>query len=112
MAAPVLPVNGLEGLGGLKGTVNIPESILTNPAAQPQAPDRVGFNELLGMAVKSVSNSQINADTAMQQLAAGQNIELHNVVLAAQKASLTLQLALQIKNKITEAYQEVMRMQI
>ncbi|HRU39787.1 MAG TPA: flagellar hook-basal body complex protein FliE, partial [Candidatus Goldiibacteriota bacterium] len=68
--------------------------------------------ELLNVAIKQLNETQVNADSAIAQLAAGQNIELHNVVLAAQKASLTMQLALQVKNKITEAYQEIMRMQI
>jgi len=48
----------------------------------------------------------------MAKLAAGENIELHSVMLAAEKAALTMQFALQLKNKITEAYQEIMRMQI
>jgi len=109
MAGPV-PINGIEGLGVVKGTIGIPESILAQP--QVQGPERLGFNDLLNMAIKSVNDTQVNAHNAMTELAAGRNIELHNVVLAAQKASLTLQLAMQVKNKITEAYQEVMRMQI
>ncbi|MCX8092821.1 MAG: flagellar hook-basal body complex protein FliE, partial [Candidatus Goldbacteria bacterium] len=68
------------------------------------------FGQLLQMAIKSINETSVNANEAIEKLAAGQNIELHNVVLAAQKSYLTLQLALQIKNKITDAYQEIMRM--
>lgn len=102
---------GLEALGGIKSSIGIPETILTPQIQQPQA-DKAGFNDLLNIAVKQLNETQTASESAMMQLAAGQNIELHNVVLAAQKASLTMQLALQVKNKITEAYQEIMRMQI
>jgi flagellar hook-basal body complex protein FliE len=105
------PMMGIEALGAIKSTIGIPESIFTQPVQTPQA-DKAGFNELLSTAVKSLSETQAGADAAMEKLAAGQNIELHNVVLAAQKASLTMQLAMTVKNKITEAYQEIMRMQI
>ncbi len=105
------PLMGIEALGGIKGTIGIPETIL-NPQVQQPAAEKAGFNELLNVAIKQLNETQVNADSAIAQLAAGQNIELHNVVLAAQKASLTMQLALQVKNKITEAYQEIMRMQI
>lgn len=105
------PLMGIEALGGLKGSIGIPETILNPQIVKPQV-DKPGFGELLNTAVKQLNETQGASETAMMKLAAGQNIELHNVVLAAQKASLTMQLALQVKNKITEAYQEVMRMQI
>lgn len=103
-------LNGIEAVGGLKG-VGIPESILTPQIQQPinEKPD---FGQLLQMAIKSIHETSVSANEAIEKLAAGQNIELHNVVLAAQKSYLTLQLALQIKNKITDAYQEIMRMTI
>ncbi|HDQ25938.1 MAG TPA: flagellar hook-basal body complex protein FliE [bacterium] len=104
------PLSGIEAVGGLKGAVGIPETIFTQPV--PQQVPKADFGELMNMAVKSLNETQISADTMMEKFAAGQNVELHNVVLAAQKASLTLQFALQVKNKITEAYQELMRMQI
>jgi flagellar hook-basal body complex protein FliE len=111
-----IPV-ALNGIESIVSSIGIPQTILNNDAmqvnpAQQASPDRIDFKELLNTAIKSVSDSQISADDAMTQLAAGQNIELHNVMLAAQKAELTLQLALQVKNKITDAYSEIMRMSI
>lgn len=108
----------MGAIEAITGNIGMPSTILNNtaigvqPARQTQAPDRVDFKELLNTAVKSVSETQTGADEAIAKLASGQNIELHNVMLAAQKAQLTLQLALQVKNKVTEAYQEIMRMQI
>ena len=105
------PMMGIEALGGIKGSIGIPETIL-NPQIQQPAADKAGFNDLLNVAIKQLNDTQAVSETSMMQLAAGQNIELHNVVLAAQKASLTMQLALTVKNKITDAYQEIMRMQV
>lgn len=106
------PVSGFEAIQGIKG-LGIPETgIMPVQNAVQQNASRVDFNELLKTAVNSINETQMSADSAIEQLAAGQNIELHNVVLATQKASLTMQMALQVKNKITEAYQEIMRMQI
>jgi len=103
---------------GIQGMIGLPATILNNNmigVQQPQqtaAPDRVDFKELLSTAVKSISDSQTGVDDAVTKLAAGQNIELHDVMLAAQKADLTLQLALNIKNKITDAYQSIISMSI
>lgn len=101
-------INGIETISVLKG-IGIPESILAPQIQQPVV-EKLDFGQLLQMAIKSINETSISANEAIKKLAAGQNIELHNVVLAAQKSYLTLQLALQIKNKITEAYQEIMRM--
>ncbi|MCE5300221.1 MAG: flagellar hook-basal body complex protein FliE [Spirochaetia bacterium] len=105
----------LSGIEGIVSSIGMPQSILTNEAMQPQAPDTTGradFNDILNMAVKAVSDTQIGADDAIAKLASGQDIELHNVMLAVQEASMTLDLALQVKNKITDAYQSIMSMQI
>ncbi len=106
------PVSGFEAIQGIKG-LGVPEAGL-NPVQNnvQQNLSRVDFNELFKTAVQSLNDTQVSADSAIQQLASGSNIELHNVVLATQKASLTMQMAIQVKNKITEAYQEIMRMQI
>ncbi|HDT14995.1 MAG TPA: flagellar hook-basal body complex protein FliE [Firmicutes bacterium] len=110
-AGGAVPIGGLESVAS---RVNIPETILQD-TTQIQPDFKIGnsdFGNILNLAVQSINETQINADIAIKQLAAGHDVELHNVMLAVEKASMTLQLALQIKNKITDAYHEVMRMQI
>jgi flagellar hook-basal body complex protein FliE len=98
----------------IQSSIGIPETVLQSniKPVQDAGPDRIDFKGLLNSAIKSVSDSQIDSDNMVAKLAAGQNVELHNVMLAAQKASLTLQLALQIKNKVTDAYSEIMKMSV
>lgn len=70
------------------------------------------FGAFLKDAINDVNNVQIQSDMATAKLAKGENIELHDVMITAQKASITLQAALEVRNKAVEAYQEIMRMQV
>ncbi|MGB3261796.1 flagellar hook-basal body complex protein FliE, partial [Paenisporosarcina sp.] len=51
-------------------------------------------------------------DKLTNQLVTGEVKDIHEVMIASQKASLSLQLTVQVRNKVVEAYQEVMRMQL
>ncbi|HLQ33805.1 MAG TPA: flagellar hook-basal body complex protein FliE, partial [Chloroflexota bacterium] len=55
---------------------------------------------------------QSQADSMIQHLAAGDKVDIHDVALAVQKAAITNQLAIQVRNRLVEAYQEVMRMPV
>jgi flagellar hook-basal body complex protein FliE len=81
----------------------------TGPAATTPAG---GFGQALTNAISGISDSQNAADDASVQMAAGEPIDLHEVMLARETASLHFQLAVQVRNKLVEAYQDVMRMQI
>jgi flagellar hook-basal body complex protein FliE len=70
------------------------------------------FKELLKKAVGDLNDSQIGANGAIQNLASGGEDNLHDVVIAMEKANLTLQYAIQIRNKVLEAYQSIIQMQI
>lgn len=70
------------------------------------------FGQFLKEALHGVNEAQNNADRLTNQLIHGEPVHLHDVMIAAQKASITLNLALEVRNKVVEAYQEVMRMQI
>ncbi|WP_246939952.1 flagellar hook-basal body complex protein FliE [Bacillus pinisoli] len=70
------------------------------------------FADFLKNSIDQVNKSQNQSDLATQKLANGENIDLHEVMITSQKASITLQATLEIRNKVVEAYQEVMRMQV
>jgi flagellar hook-basal body complex protein FliE len=52
------------------------------------------------------------ADLLTEKVLSGEDVELHQVMIATEKAEIALQLTLQIRNKLLEAYQELSRMQI
>ena len=59
-----------------------------------------------------MNQTQIESDKLTEKLALGQDVDLHQVMIASQKASITTQLTLEVRNKAIEAYQEMMRMQV
>lgn len=71
-----------------------------------------GFKSMLSEALAKVNDDLIGAEELTQDFALGKNVELHQVVIAMEQASLALQLTIQVRNKIIEAYQEVSRMQV
>jgi flagellar hook-basal body complex protein FliE len=71
-----------------------------------------GFGQSLTQALDSLSRLQQEADVKTVQLAAGEPVELHDVMIAQDQATLGFQLAVQVRNKLVEAYQDVMRMQL
>jgi flagellar hook-basal body complex protein FliE len=70
------------------------------------------FQKTLSDAVGGLQASQTQANASLSQLATGENVDLHDVMLSMQQANLSFQLVLQARNKLVEAYQEVMRLQV
>ncbi|WP_461200426.1 flagellar hook-basal body complex protein FliE [Anoxybacillus sp. TBDG-1] len=87
-----------------------------SPAVQHQAIKPVeaqqAFSQFLKEAINEVNKQQIESDQLTTKLVKGEHVDLHNVMIASQKASVSLQLAIEVRNKVIEAYQEVMRMQV
>jgi len=90
----------LSSLPGAPGSV----------ASAPAAAGSVGFADALGAAINQVESAKANATTAAGNLLIGGQGDIHNVALAAQRASLSLEMFQQVRNKFVSAYQEIMRM--
>ncbi|MEQ1815918.1 MAG: flagellar hook-basal body complex protein FliE [Nitrosomonas sp.] len=73
----------------------------------------VDFSEKLKSAVDQVNNSQITADKLSAQFVSDQsNVDLHEVMISLQKANVSFQSMIQVRNKLVTAYQEIMNMQV
>ncbi|HWR56067.1 MAG TPA: flagellar hook-basal body complex protein FliE [Negativicutes bacterium] len=70
------------------------------------------FSAVFKNALQEVNKLQFEADAASQKLVTGKVDDIAPVVIAAEKASIALQLTVQVRNKIIDAYNEVMRMQV
>jgi flagellar hook-basal body complex protein FliE len=70
-----------------------------------------GFKSVLKGAIEDVNRLQFQADDAVAKLQANKG-SMHEALIAMEKASLSFQTMVQVRNKIVEAYQEVMRMQV
>ncbi len=70
------------------------------------------FSKGLTSAINNLTNIQDNADQLVTQMATGQNTDIQQVVLAVEKANMALQTSVQVKNKVVDAYTEIMHMQV
>jgi len=84
----------------------------SSPAAAPAAPNQ-DFAALLQAAVNEVNTAKRDAKAISQQFEMGDpNANLQDVVMSLQKASLSFQTMVQVRNKLVSAYQEIMSMQV
>jgi flagellar hook-basal body complex protein FliE len=87
-------------------------SLSPAPAKGPAQEGGKGFMEFLEQAVGEVNRSQFESDRAIEQLQSGQAKNLHEVMIAMEEADISLRLMVQMRNKLVESYQEIMRMQV
>ena len=89
-----------------------------NPAGLPSAAKDpaveatgAGFSDALGRVVGAVERTEAEANTAVSGMLSGQT-DVHDAMIALQRADLTLQFSVQIRNKLVQAYNEIMRMPV
>ncbi len=70
------------------------------------------FGDMLKNAISTVNELQQQSDQEIQKLMTGETKDLHTTMIAVQKADLSFQMMMQVRNKIVQAYQEIMRMQV
>jgi len=80
--------------------------------ASPNESDNKSFGEFLTQALGEVNKLQNDSAKASFDLAAGKLQDISQVTIAAEKATIAMQLTMQVRNKMIDAYQEVMRMQV
>lgn len=103
-----MPINKIGTAGSLAPTRSIFDSI----ESSDQSAVTIPFSDYFKQALDNTNNLLIEADKLADDFAAGNTDNLHQVILAAEKADIALQFTLQIRNKIMDAYNEIMRMQI
>lgn len=100
MPSEVTALPGASELGASQGV----------GAAQPAGGD--SFATMLSNMVSDVNAQQNTATQTVNALQGGQNIPLHQAVLSMEEANVSFQLMVEVRNRLLEAYQEIMRMQI
>jgi flagellar hook-basal body complex protein FliE len=82
------------------------------PATQSNPLMAQSFESVLSKALEPVNNLQLQSAELDGQLAQGKLEYVHQAMVMAQKASLALDMTMQLRNKVVEAYQEIMRTQL
>ena len=97
---------------GIESGCGIGKAFPSTPTPSQPASPAEGFSKFLGEMIEKVNSAQVESDKAVQQLVTGETKSLHEAMIAMEKAGIAFQATMTIRNKIIEAYQEVMKMQV
>ena len=86
--------------------INTSNSVKTSGEIQSK------FAGFLKDSINEVNNASLASNELTNKLVKGENVDLHNVMIASEKSSIMLQTTMEIRNKVIDAYQEIMRMQM
>lgn len=104
-----MPIQSIQGMGNVTGVLKADESRNLQPTPFES---QKSFGNYLKNAIQDVNAQQIQSDNMTQKLILGEDIDLHNVMITAQKASIALNATIEVRNKMIEAYQEIIRMPV
>jgi len=99
-----MAMNGLRALGSI--------SPQTAYLGQANPVTKGDFGQQLASAIDSVNQAQVRRDDLVEGMVRGEAVEVHDIMTAAEEAQLAFDLMLEVRNKLLESYQEVMRMQV
>lgn len=119
----MLQSGDVEGtMGGLRiPTPTAPEAqVLREMAKQGMpTPEQAGvapasgsFGDMLQKSIDEVNRHQHEADRAVKEMVAGRNKNIHETMLTLERADTSLKMMMQVRNKVLEAYKEIMKMQV
>jgi flagellar hook-basal body complex protein FliE len=97
-------------VGQINPNLQVPE--LGRSTSLSKTEDGPNFSSVLKDAISTANELQKQSDQQIQRLMTGESQDLHTTLIAVQKADLSFQMMMQVRNKIVQAYQEIMRMQI
>ena len=109
--SPVTAVNPLTASALTRIDAPLPKIGLPGGGASVGAPAE-GFGKMLDGLVASVDAKQTAAQAATRKVLLGDSDQLHQSVIAMQEASVAFSMMVEVRNKLVESYQELMRMQV
>ena len=92
----------------INNVLSAPETMLTQLTKKSQG----DFGSLLSESINKANNLQLESARQDNLFALGQVENIHEVMIASQKAEIALQFTMEVKNKIIDAYREIMRLQL
>lgn len=89
------------------------KSLFNIPENQPKvkSPGGEEFGDMLAGFIKGVNDDQVKSKEMLRDFTAGEDVELHQVMIAGQKAKTSLEMLMEIRNKSIDMYRELTRMQ-
>lgn len=107
----ISPINPLQPMTPIVGVKEVTQSGASD-AGTATGDVSASFTQAIKKAVGQVNSLQNEADKAAVNLASGDVEDVHRAMIAMQKAKLALDFTIQVRNKVIDAYQEIMKMQV
>lgn len=104
-------IEGIEASNILQKAVDM-EQVSPEREIATEKENNQSFSEVLSEAINGVDQTMKVSDAKVQQFVAGETDNVHEVMISMQRAKLSFDLMVEIRNKVVETYQEVSRMQI
>ena len=102
---------GIESVASVAQTAfSAPEPLPTDAVSGTPSAD--AFAKALASELTEMNSSVQSAELAMHDLAVGKPLQLHDVMISLERARVSVQTFVQIRNKLVESYQDLMRMQL
>ena len=110
--SPNLISNPFSIRSGEGASIPIPGGDQAGINGADKSGDAHSFGKLLENAIGEVNKAQITAGDMNTKFAAGAPLDVHQVMIAGQEAGIMLNMAMQVRNKLVEGYQEIMRVNV
>ena len=105
--------SSLNSLSPLSSPEVFSPSEISSPSTLTSVqPSGESFSSMLGKMVADVNQQQVSAGQQVAALQGGQNVPLHQAVISMEEANVSFQLMVEVRNRLMDAYQEIMRMQV
>lgn len=106
------PVSGVPSIQPVTDTNSVFPVIQSRPEEPTIGETVQNFGDLLARAIDNLNRTQQEADAISQSFAIGEERDITKLMITTERAHLTMQLAIQVRNKVLEAYQEIIRMPV
>ena len=104
-----MSAEAIAAIGAIQEPSLAPSAAMAGVAG---APDAAAFSSLVTDGIGKVNEQLMTGQVQLQQLAAGEPVNLHQVMIGLEESRMSFQLLMQVRNRLLEGYQEVMRMQL
>ncbi len=97
-------------IGPLNPNLQLPEIPKPRKLDEPEKSE--SFGQVLRDAITTTNDLQKQSSQEIQKLMSGETQDLHETIIAVQKADVSFQMMMAVRNKLVQAYQEILRMQV
>ena len=103
----------MTGIGAISGVNNIlTNNDLLKATKRKGVEKESNFSNVIKDALDKVNDKQVDANKKVESLLKGGDVSMHDVMISAQEAQMSMQLMIEVRNKVYEAYQELNRVQL